>query len=60
MDQSEREEILRDQKHILLAAIKKQLGDQKINLLIATKENAQTYVFLQMIMPQSVNLKTFY
>ena len=47
---------LREQKHYLLASIEKQIGEQKVDLLIASKEEESEHVFLRMILPESVVL----
>ena len=51
--------LLLEKKHRLLAAMKEKLGDQKIDLLIAAKNDDQKDLFIQMILPQSVHLKSF-
>lgn len=51
---------LREKKHLILAAIKKNIGDRKIDLAIAAKQDVQQDVFLKMIFPESVLLKKFY
>ena len=48
---------LREKKHNILAAIKKNLGDQKIDLVISTKQNIQEDPFIKMILPESILLK---
>jgi hypothetical protein len=46
-----------EKKHYLLANIKKNIGDQKIDLLIIDNESAKQDLFLSMILPESVCLK---
>lgn len=48
---------LLEKKHYILAQIKKNLGDQKIDLTIAAHNDLQSDAFLKMIFPQSVLLK---
>lgn len=48
-----------DIKHRILASIKKELGDQKIDLLIRSKNSEDEDSFLTMIFPQSILLKQF-
>lgn len=50
---------LREMKHYLLSAIKKQLGEQKIDLCISTKDEIERDSFLKMIFPESVLLYCF-
>ena len=50
---------LRGEKHSILAAIKKRLGDQKIDLLITDKSTLNEDCFLKMIAPTSLHLKTW-
>lgn len=50
---------LGEKKHYILAAIKKRLGDQKIDLLIADKNNIHEDSFIKMIFPNSISLKTW-
>lgn len=45
---------LLEQKHYILASIKKYLGDQKIDLLITSQKELKTDSFLQLIFPQSI------
>jgi len=44
-------------KHFMLAAIKKRLGDQKIDLIITSQKEITNDSFLKMIYPDSVVLK---
>ena len=46
-----------ENKHHILSTIKKNLGDQKIDLLIATKHDTEQNVFLKLIYPESILLK---
>lgn len=48
---------LRSEKYYLLAEIKKNLGEQKIDLTIATQADVNHDPFLKMIFPESVLLK---
>ena len=50
---------LQEKKHHVLAAIKKRIGDQKIDLLIADKNTMHADPFLKMIEPTSLLLKTW-
>jgi len=59
VDQPEFAFQLTSQKHLLLASIKKQLGDQKIDLTIATKNEIPQDPFLAQIWPQSILLHRF-
>ncbi len=49
-------EQLAEEKYKILAAIKKYLGDQKIDLKIATTLDIQQDSFLQIILPTSIIL----
>ena len=44
------------QKHLLLSHIKKQLGDRKIDVLIASRDTIETDTFITMIFPESIIL----
>ena len=44
-------------KHKILAAIKKEIGDQKIDLKIASQKEDQSDPFLKIILPDSITLK---
>jgi len=44
-------------KHYILSAIKKNVGDQKIDLLITSPNMLEHDVFLKMIFPESLVLK---
>ena len=48
---------LAENKHYLLAAIKKNIGDQKIDLLVSSYPAVKTYPFLKMVFPKSLLLK---
>ncbi len=48
---------LTSNKHYLLSAIKKNLGDQKIDLLISSNKLLEQASFLQLIYPGSLILK---
>ncbi len=48
---------LRTNKHYILSAVKKNIGDQKIDLLIASNNALEHDVFLKMIYPESLVLK---
>lgn len=50
---------LRERKHYLLAAIKAGVGEQKIDLLIASPGTIETDSFLQTILPVSRLLHQF-
>lgn len=50
---------LMQRKHHLLSAIKKNIGDQKIDLTIASQTQIETDPFLQIIFPTSVLLHCF-
>lgn len=50
---------LTENKHHILAALKKQLGDQKIDLLIANKSTVNENHFLTLVYPESILLKQF-
>ncbi len=50
-------DLINEKKHHLIAHIKKQLGDQKIDLLITDCMDSQKVAFLNMILPESVCLK---
>lgn len=52
-------EAICEKKHYILAAIKRLLGDQKIDLLITEKHNVHENCFLQMIVPTSIHLKSW-
>ena len=45
------------EKHYLLAKIKNNIGDQKIDLKIASKHNVDSDAFLKMVIPTSISLK---
>ena len=45
------------EKHRMLAAIKNLIGDQKIDLVIASPKRIQNDAFLEMVFPKSVILK---
>jgi predicted nucleotidyltransferase len=45
-----------ENKHILLSAIKKNIGDQKIDLTIAFQKQVAQDAFLQMVFPKSIIL----
>lgn len=47
----------REKKHPMLVALKKKLGDQKIDLLIISKKDSEQDPFVQMILPDSVLIK---
>lgn len=57
MDEKTIAEKLRDKKHYLLSAIKKYIGDQKIDLLISDKEDSESDAFIKLVMPSAVLLK---
>jgi len=44
------------EKHHILAGIKKEIGDQKIDLKIITFNNAKNDIFVTMIMPDTLLL----
>ena len=44
------------QKHRILSAIKREIGDQRIDLTIATRKDTQTDPFLQTILPDALSL----
>src|SRR5579872_1686413 len=44
---------LLQKKHLLLANMKKQLGDQKIDLKISSKQDVTQDLFLNMILPKA-------
>lgn len=46
-------------KNVILASLKKQMADQKIDLKIAAKEDVSHDPFLKMILPKSVLLYRF-
>ena len=46
-------------KHYILSAIKKTIGDQRIDLLIIDKNKALDDNFIKMILPNSISLKTW-
>ena len=48
------------QKHLLLSEIKKQLGDRKIDVLIAARDTMADHTFLTIIFPESVVLYNWY
>ena len=48
---------LAENKHYLLAAIKKNIGDQKIDLLVSSYPAVKTDPFLKMVFPKSLLLK---
>ncbi|MHB1947953.1 MAG: nucleotidyltransferase domain-containing protein [Gammaproteobacteria bacterium] len=57
-ERKELAEKLREKKHHLLSAIKKNLGDQKIDLAIADKRELNQDAFLK-IFPESVLIKSW-
>lgn len=56
VDDEDTADILKLQKHSLLAEIKKLLGDRKIDVMIASREEIPTHVFLDMILQESVSI----
>jgi predicted nucleotidyltransferase len=56
-EKKELAEFLESKKHYLLAAIKASLGEQKIDLKIASIEESKKDPFLKIILPGSVILK---
>lgn len=48
---------LKEVKHKILAAIKKNIGDRKIDLLICDRSSLETDPFLTLVFPTSVSLK---
>ena len=52
-------EALCEKKHYILTAIKKKLGDQKIDLLITDRNKIHEDCFLKMITPTSLHLNTW-
>lgn len=50
-------EVLLNKKHVLLARIKKHIGEQKIDLKIATEGEIETDSFLKIIKPTAVLLQ---
>lgn len=50
---------LREEKHLLLAQIKKYLGEQKIDLTITTSQEINNDPFLKLILPESFVLHTW-
>lgn len=50
---------LTGEKHVILTAIKKNIGEQKIDLLIATEGMLTEDPFLQLIYPKSIVLHQF-
>jgi hypothetical protein len=55
-DQKSKEAIV-SHKHYILAKIKENIGDQKIDLTIASQAQVNDDPFLQMILPKTVLLK---
>ena len=47
---------LREKKHYILANLKNQIGDQKIDLMISDLDTANTDPFYQMILPKAIRL----
>ncbi len=56
---NEQREALQGQKHYILAEIKKNIGDQKIDLLIAPVQELFSDEFLQVIFPSALLLHDF-
>jgi hypothetical protein len=56
-EQTEFIQTLLTNKHVVLSAIKKNIGDQKIDLLIADNSAVGEDPFLQIIFPSSLVLK---
>lgn len=48
---------LNEMKHYILAEMKMEIGDQKIDLTMVSKEKCEQDLFLRMILPTSVLLK---
>lgn len=55
-DQAGLADSLMDLKHVLLANMKKYLGDQKIDLKISAKQDVNQDIFLKMIITKSILL----
>ena len=56
VEEPEIADALKLQKHHLLAEIKKQLGDRKIDVLFASREEILTQAFIDLIFQESVLL----
>ena len=50
---------LQQQKHYMLSAMKKNIGDQKIDFKITTQQECNEDSFLKMIMPNSIILHSW-
>lgn len=48
-----------ENKHYLLSAIKQNIGDQKIDLIITSSEQLEADAFLKMIYPESISIQTW-
>lgn len=56
LDHEKSVDTIKLQKHMLLSAIKKRLGDRKVDVLIASRDTMTSDTFLTMIVPESIVL----